>query len=145
MKKVIGIILTMVFVLAFTTAFALCDYMSEIISYCEQDTYHFGQYIEGSEHYNVIGDHAYAIAEFSECDATDIREFEKWYKAYLADFCPEIINDVKVDFTYAGHTENYRLYCIWLELDNGKTFGDYVEGEPFVKVMSGMIGLGNGN
>lgn len=141
MKKVIGIILMMVMV--FMTSVALCDAKDEIINYCKENTHYFKEYIEAESGYNIVGKHAYAIASFDEQEIGNftIHEFMEWYNTYFTDNWPELAKDVKIDCTYAGHTENYRLYCIWLELNNGKTFNDYIEDEPDVSLISGLLAL----
>lgn len=141
MKKVIGIFLMMVMVFTMMTV-AFGDTREEIINYCENDKRNFGQYITGDEFYNIVGDCAYAIANFEGCGhEDDIRDFMAFYQDYLAENWPEFAEDVNVSCTYAGSTENYRLYCIWLELNNGKVFSDYVTDIPDVSVMSGMLAL----
>lgn len=142
MKKVIGIFLMMVMVFTMMTV-AFGDTREEIINYCENDKRNFGQYITTEiGQYNIIGGCAYTIAWLDGCEyEDDIRDFMTFFENRLVENWPEFAEDVNVSCTYAGSTENYRLYCIWLELDNGKVFSDYVTDEPDVSVMSGMLAL----
>lgn len=137
MKKVIGIFMTMVMVfLIFSIAFG--D-VQEVVDFCN-DHKMLEMYAKSMEInvYNIIGDCAYTIGTIGE-QYDDIYDFMENYRSYLEKDWPDFADDVKIEYTYVGMTENYILLGVWLKLDNGKLMCDYVSNEPAVTEMSAVV------
>lgn len=139
MKKVIGIFMAIVFVFVFGSM-AFGEIADEVIEFCKDNA--LKTYLREDNDtygYNIIGDCGYVISNMGE-EFDDIYDFMANYKdGYLRKYWPEFANDVEVEFTYVGRTEHYEMICVWLKLNNGKVMSDYVETEPEVSELSGMI------
>ena len=139
MKKVTGILIVLAMVISMVNV-AFGD-MEEVYRYVEENGYLDEFVMENYEaqSYNIVGGCAYTIGNLVETEDLDIYEFMEWYPRYLEEHFPKFAEDVIIEFTYAGDTENYVLVTVWLTLENGKVFSDYLYGEPAVSEMAGIM------
>ena len=140
MKKIIGIFMTIVLVSLIVSVAFGDGRANELIEFCKGDKY-LEKYIKSIElyDYNIIGDCAYAVSDFDEEDYKDMYDFMDNYHLYLEENWPDFANDVNIEFTYVGSTENYCIICVWLKLNNGKVMSDYVDREPPVSEISALV------
>ena len=139
MKKVVGIFMAMVMVFMIFSV-ALGDMTEEVYDFCNENE-SLKYYAESIAHYDyyIVGDCAYAVSNFGGDNYDGIYELFMAYESYLKENYPELERDVEIDITYVGSTENYEMICVWLKLNNGKTFKDYLESEPEVSELSGIF------
>lgn len=139
MKKVIGIFMAMVMVFIMMSM-ALGDaynWYDEVKDFCN-DNRNLEQYVAVEGDYNIVNGVAYACGNIGS-QYTDMYDFMDNYPNYLKKYWPEFAEDVIIDYTYAGSTEHTYILCVWLKLENGKVFSDYVEYEPNVTEMSALV------
>lgn len=139
MKKVVGIFMTMVMVFVMISV-AFGEMIEEVENFCNENR-NLKLYAESIRihDYYIVGDCAYAVSNFGGDDYDSIYELMMGYESYLKDNYPDFAKDVEIDITYVGSTENYEMICVWLKLNNGKTFKDYLFCEPEVSEISGIM------
>ena len=138
MKKVIGIFLTMVLVAVFVSM-AMADY-DEVRSFC-LDHFYLNKFVtENGERYNIIDSDAYVIGDFGDYFGTMDDFMDKYVSEYLAPEWPEFANDVEVEYyKVVQDSENYEYLIVELKLSNGKLMNDYLNSEPAVSRITGII------
>lgn len=143
MKRIIGIIMMVVMLVCCFTANA--EPIDELMDFIGDNNRILSRFVGPepygtSGNYNIMCDCVYAIAiiEWTSCDFEDKYDFMNRYPEYLAEHWPEFAKDVKIEYTYTGRTEHYEIICTWLTLENGRTFNEYVNGEPELSKMAAL-------
>jgi uncharacterized protein YozE (UPF0346 family) len=137
MKKMMVILMTVIMVILASVAYG--DTADEVKDFLENNRRYLKEYIvEEGENYNIVDGIAYTVGNIGE-RFTDMWDFMKNYEKYLKENWPEFAEVVRVDYTYAGSTENYDIICVWLDLKWYGVFSDFIESEPDTNMMSGLI------
>lgn len=139
MKKVIGIFMAIIMVFL-VVSIAFGESMEEEVKEFALDHKELVKFVSESGYgYNIVGDCAYAIGNLGEA-FSDVYDFiDNYEEKYIRENWPDFASDVKIEYTYVGMTDNYTIVCVWLTLENGKTFDEYVEGEPALSKMAGLM------
>lgn len=143
MKKIVGIFIVLV-LLAISVSIAFGEKYQEAEEFCKR-YYYLNKFVTEEGYYgnyNIVNGVAYAISNISDEEDFNTKDkfMENYVSMYLAPHWETFSNEVDVQyFEVVQESENYTYLIVELTLRNGKTMNEYLESEPTVNKIVGII------